>query len=132
MITLKTFDYTKYDNNGNYVGQCENDIGLDESGRNLAMLSNEEAVMRVVKHRVQTRKYELLFDMNKGIPYTETIFDNPFYLPLWSDNLKKTIEGTEEVVSVAYINPELDSANRKLKYTCGITTTYGYRILTNG
>lgn len=132
MTTFKTFDYTKYDNNGNYVGQCENDIGLDESGKNLAMLSGEEAVMRVVKHRVQTRKYELLFDMNKGIPYTETIFDNPFYLPLWSDNLKKTIEGTEEVVSVAYINPELDSTNRKLKYTCGITTIYGYRILTNG
>lgn len=49
MTTLKTFDYTKYDNNGNYVGLCENDIGLDESGKNLAMLSGEEAVMRVVK-----------------------------------------------------------------------------------
>lgn len=132
MTTFKTFDYEKYDNSGNYVGQCENDIGLDDSGKNLAMLSDEEAVMRVVKHRVQTRKYELLFDMNKGIPYTETIFDNPFYLPLWIDNVKKTIEATEDVVSVAYINPELDSANRKLKYTCGITTTYGYGILTNG
>lgn len=132
MTTFKTFDYAKYDNSGNYVGQCENDIGLDDSGKNLAILSDEEAVMRVVKHRVQTRKYELLFDMNKGIPYTETIFDNPFYLPLWVDNVKKTIEATEEVVSVAYINPELDGANRKLKYTCGITTIYGYRILTNG
>ena len=132
MTTFKTFDYAKYDNNGNYVGQCENDIGLDESGKNLAMLSDEEAVMRVVKHRTQTCKYELLFDMNKGIPYTETIFDNPFYLPLWIDNLKKTIEETEEVVSVAYINPDLDSANRKLKYTCGITTIYGYRTFRNG
>ena len=132
MTTFKTFDYSAYDNNGNYIGQCENDIGLDDSGKNLAMLSDEEAVMRVVKHRAQTRKYELLFDMNKGIPYTETIFDNPFYLPLWIDNLKKTIEETEEVVSVAYINPDLDSANRKLKYTCGITTIYGYRTFRNG
>lgn len=123
MISLATFD------NADPSDLFENDIGLDASGENLAMLSGEEATMRIVKHRVQTRKYELQYDMNAGVPYFETIFDNAFYLPIWIDNMTKVILGTEEVLSVEYFYPELDSGSHKLSYKCGITTNYGNGVL---
>lgn len=119
MITLGTFD------NSDPTNIFENDIGLDDSQENLALLSDEEAVMRIVKHRIQTKKYELQYDMNRGIPYFETIFDNSFYLPIWVDNMITTILGTEGVKSVEYFYPNLESGTHKLSYKCGVITTYG-------
>jgi hypothetical protein len=124
MSTIATYD--DYSNPNRIV---VNDIALDEIGENIKMLSDEDSILRVVKHRVQTRKFECQLNMNKGVPYFETIFDSPSYLGLFISNLKNEISSTNGVESISYLHTDLDTGNRKLKYECGFTTQYKEEVI---
>ena len=57
------------------------DIYLDDKN-NLAIKTGEEALLDVLNNVIRTRKYELQYDMNKGVPYFETIFSDSGLLGL--------------------------------------------------
>jgi hypothetical protein len=120
MNTIGTFD-REYDNGDLAI----NDIALDESGKNILMLDGQEAVMRVLKHRVDTRKYECQYDMNKGVDYFNTIFQKSSLIPLWISNMIEEITNSPDIVSVEYFHPEVNYETQKLSYRCGVITSNG-------
>ena len=120
MNTIGTFD-REYDNGDLAI----NDIALDESGKNILMLDGQEAVMRILKHRVDTRKYECQYDMNKGVDYFNTIFQKSSLIPLWISNMIEEITNSPDIVSVEYFHPEVNYETQKLSYRCGVITSNG-------
>ena len=120
MNTIGTFD-REYDNGDLAI----NDIALDESGKNILMLDGQEAVMRVLKHRVDTLKYECQYDMNKGVDYFNTIFQKSSLIPLWISNMIEEITNSPDIVSVEYFHPEVNYETQKLSYRCGVITSNG-------
>lgn len=120
MNTIGTFD-REYDNGDLAI----NDIALDESGENILMLDGQEAIMRVLKHRVDTRKYECQYDMNKGVDYFNTIFQKSSLIPLWISNMIEEITNSPDIASVEYFHPEVNYETQKLSYRCGVITSTG-------
>ena len=100
------------------------DIYLDDKN-NLAIKTGEEALLDVLNNVIRTRKYELQYDMNKGVPYFETIFSDSGLLGLWRSYLIQTIENVNGVISVESITYSLDEGSKKISYTCKIRTIYG-------
>lgn len=100
------------------------DIYLDDNG-NLAIKSDEQAILDILTNRIRTKKYEVQYDMNKGVPYFETIFANTGLLGLWRSYVIEEIERTPGVISVESLLYSLDEGNKKLSYTCQIRTNYG-------
>jgi hypothetical protein len=100
------------------------DIYLDDNG-NLAIKSDEQAILDILTNRIRTKKYEVQYDMNKGVPYFETIFANTGLLGLWRSYVIEEIERTSGVISVESLLYSLDEGNKKLSYTCQIRTIYG-------
>lgn len=100
------------------------DIYLDDNG-NLAIKSDEQAILDILTNRIRTKKYEVQYDMNKGIPYFETIFANTGLLGLWRSYVIEEIERTSGVISVESLLYSLDEGTKKLSYTCKIRTIYG-------
>ena len=100
------------------------DIYLDVNG-NLAIKSEEQALLDILTNRIRTRKYEIQYDMNKGVPYFETIFVNTGMLGLWRSYVIDEIENTDGVISVESLIYSLDEENKKLSYTFQIRTIYG-------
>lgn len=100
------------------------DIYLDDNG-NLAIKSDEQAILDILTNRIRTKKYEVQYDMNKGIPYFETIFANTGLLGLWRSYVIEEIERTSGVISVESLLYSLDEGTKKLSYTCQIRTIYG-------
>lgn len=139
MITLKYRDedgrFT--DAQGNAVEGTYNDLYLDESN-NLAIydsvdnaVSNIEAVLAVVKNVVQTHKFELQLDMQRGIPYMSTIFESATLVALWQSKMVEAIEGVENVNFVELFNATYDRKTKILHYECRISTTFGTGALSN-
>ena len=100
------------------------DIYLDDNG-NLAIKSDEQALLDILTNRIRTKKYEVQYDMNKGVPYFETIFANTGLLGLWRSYVIEEIERTSGVISVESLLYSLDEGTKKLSYTCQIRTIYG-------
>lgn len=100
------------------------DIYLDDSG-NLAVKSDEQALLDILTNRIRTKKYEIQYDMNKGVPYFETIFANTGLLGLWRSYVIEEVERTSGVISVESLLYSLDEGTKKLSYTCQIRTIYG-------
>lgn len=104
------------------------DIYLDINN-NLAIKSKEDALLDIITNVVRTRKYEIQYDMNKGIPYFETIFSDTGLLGLWRSYVIQEIENVDGVISIESLIYSLDESNKKLSYTCQIRTIYGESTL---
>lgn len=104
------------------------DIYLDINN-NLAIKSGEDALLDIITNVVRTRKYEIQYDMNKGIPYFETIFSDTGLLGLWRSYVIQEIENVDGVISIESLIYSLDESNKKLSYTCQIRTIYGESTL---
>lgn len=104
------------------------DIYLDINN-NLAIKSGEDALLDIITNVVRTRKYEIQYDMNKGIPYFGTIFSDTGLLGLWRSYVIQEIENVDGVISIESLIYSLDESNKKLSYTCQIRTIYGESTL---
>lgn len=104
------------------------DIYLDINN-NIAIKSEEDALLDIITNVVRTRKYEIQYDMNKGIPYFETIFSDTGLLGLWRSYVIQEIENVDGVISIESLIYSLDESNKKLSYTCQIRTIYGESTL---
>ena len=71
MITIATVD-RKILNNGE---ETVNDICLDNNN-NLCVIGSLDATMNVLKNVVRVNTGELQYNINKGVPYFQTIFNN--------------------------------------------------------
>lgn len=105
-----------------------NDIYLDEFG-NLATVSGVSAVAQVCRNTVLTTYGELIYDIDSGIPYFETVFSDPPNIDLFQNAVVRALEDVEGVISVSAF--EYTISGDILSYTAVIQTIYG-EIKING
>ena len=105
-----------------------NDVCLD-ANNNLCMTSGLDATMNVLKNVVRVNTGELQYNVNKGVPYFQTIFSDKSLLYLWASYLSIAIENTQNVISINNIDFEYDEAESKISYTAEILTTDGVGVL---
>ena len=106
-----------------------NDIYTDVSG-NLALVSQEEAVIQAVRHAVLTTLGELPLNKQAGVDYFNTIFcDSPDL-----ESFRQSVQSAAEAVSgVQSVNDFLMQVqNGVLRYQMKITLTNGSEVTVNG
>ena len=126
MKTFLTKTYT--DSNGI---KHYNDLYLDQMG-NIAMSNSDiEALKNVIENVVKTQMGELQLNINKGVPYFQTIFSHQTNVPYWKVYMIDAIENVEGVISCEYFNIDIDNEKNLLTYIASIKTEFG-DILLNG
>lgn len=111
-----------------------NDIALVDIGggkKTLKMLSDLDALQNIVKNVELTLKYELQYNMNKGVPYMQTIFKDATKALLWSSYMQEAILSVDGVLGIEYFDLDFNDANGKLSFKAGLKTIYG-EAQTNG
>lgn len=109
-----------------------NDLCLEDIGggkKTLKIASDLDALQNIVKNVELTLKYELQYNMNKGIPYMQTIFKDATKAVLWSSYMQEAILGVDGVNGISYFDLEFDSANSKVSFKAGIQTIYGEAVI---
>ena len=99
-----------------------NDIYLDEFG-NIATVTGIEAVAQVCRNTILTTLGELIFNVNEGIPYFETVFSDPPNIELFQHAVVEALQTVEGVNSVKSF--EYSTNGDVLTYTALIQTIYG-------
>lgn len=96
----------------------------------LAMADGRIAQGQILEAAILTVKGELQFDIERGIPYFETIFASQKFAPRWR---AKAIERTMEfdwVQSVDSLTYSIDSHEHTINYTMTVTTNLGTVTIT--
>lgn len=123
MITTATADFI--DANG---VQHLNDIFVDDA-HNLAMLQDKPACAQVITNALRTQMGELQYDLQKGIPYFETIFARRTNVKLWQAYMMEEIERIDHVVNVETFDITYSDNSTILHYESRINTDFGDLII---
>lgn len=108
--------------NDTISGVAPNDIYLNSEG-NLSISLGIDAILENCAEAAKTRLGELIFDVNQGIPYFETVWGGVPNIEQFSGSLRQAflnVEGVVEVVSLI-----TSQENNTLLYTAIIRTTEG-------
>lgn len=98
----------------------------------ISFVTDKESFANIIGDAVRTLVGELQLDIERGIPYLETVFNSPRDIELWKHYVRKTVEEFDFVVSIDSFITEWDAANNLLKYSLRITTTKGEVEVSNG
>jgi hypothetical protein len=111
--------------NGMFAMQSTiNDITLDDFG-NLAIISDLDALMNIIKCVVRVNMGELQYNLRKGVPYFQTIFSEKNLIYLWESYLREAISNVRGVRSIEYVEFDYSPVDDILSYKAGINTQYG-------
>lgn len=97
----------------------------------LAMAEGIEAYRQIIEAAILTQRGELQLDIDRGIPYFESVFDKPHYVYLWEASVRETINGFSFVKSVDSFTYDIDYKTHKLNYRIEVTTDIGSLALSS-
>ncbi|USN16326.1 hypothetical protein PLUTO_00100 [Luteibacter phage vB_LflM-Pluto] len=92
-------------------------------GRNLAILSGEEAVAQSVRQACKMRKSEDIYNVNAGVDYFGTVFSSPPDPAAARASLAQNILASPDVVSIESL--VIDISANEFSYVAQIATIYG-------
>lgn len=99
-----------------------NDIYLDEFG-NLATVTGLEAVAQICRNTVLTAYSELIYNVDGGLPYFETVFTDPPNIELFQNAVVEALQQVEGVTQIKSFDYSIFEGT--LSYTAEIVTVYG-------
>jgi hypothetical protein len=110
--------------------QCNSneDLFLPD-GRNLAILSGQNAVLQCVRQRTKMRLGENIFNVNEGVDYFGSIFSSPPDFDSARKSISDAILSCPDVVSIEQLSISI-SGNR-FSYVANIITIYGNASVSN-
>lgn len=103
------------DSNGNLI--------VDLVTHDIRIVDGVEAYAVVIGDAIRTCRGELQLDIERGVPYFETVFKSVNGIDIWKNDVRKRILEFPFVKSIDSF--EVSYANRKLEYTMRITTNAG-------
>ena len=105
-----------------------NDVFLDGT-HNIALCEGVEAIAQVIENVVRCQKGELQLDIERGIPYFETVFSSGIAdIDIWKSYMIDAIENVSGVNSV--VSFDITITGDVLKYVAEIDTIYGTATIT--
>lgn len=97
--------------------------------------SGVQAYADILKAAILTQTGELQLDPDRGIPYFETVFENPRYLSLWAAYIERTVKSFPWVVRIEdfvynFVSEEQGPGGviqrvNELRYTLKVLTDQG-------
>lgn len=106
-------------------------ISLDSNGdiavenNNLVFVEGREAYAQIVSSTIRTQQRELVYDIERGVPYLETIFRNPSYLGFYKNDVKKLIKSLDFVKDISSFDIKVDYSKHNITYSMTINTDEG-------
>lgn len=107
------------------------DIGLDANGV-IAFVSGKEAYTNAIANAVRTLTGELQLNVEAGIPWMDSVFNEIGDTSLWEYRVREVIEEFDFVDSIESFISEYNFATKTLKYQITISTTEGIVEVSNG
>ncbi len=91
--------------------------------RYLSFNTGKQAYADIIGDTIRTVSGELQLDVNRGVPYFETVFKSVNGIDIWKDDVRKRILEFPFVKSIDSF--DVSYANRKLEYAMRLTTDAG-------
>ena len=129
MKTFLTKTYTDTQSGSTEEIKHYNDLYLDQFGNIAVSNSDIEALKNVIENVVKTQMGELQLNINKGVPYFQTIFSHNTNVPYWKDYMIDAIESVDGVISCENFNIDIDNEKNLLTYIASIKTEFGDIVL---
>ena len=108
--------------NSNIPGIAFDDIYLDSSG-NISISYDLQAVLEACAQAAQTVLGEIIFNVNQGIPFFQTIWNGIPNVPQYTAALRVAFLNVPNVVEVtSLMTTQIDN---EFQYTAIIRTTFG-------
>ena len=91
--------------------------------RYLSFNTGKQAYADIIGDAIRTVSGELQLDVNRGVPYFETVFKSVNGIDIWKNDVRKRVLEFPFVKSIDSF--DVSYANRKLEYTMRLTTDAG-------
>lgn len=99
-----------------------NDIFLDDLG-NISVVESLDAETKIIENVIKTQRGELQLEIEKGVPYFETIFSSSGDVSIWQNFMTDEVESVEGVIRVESFDVKI--TENTLSYEMNILTDYG-------
>ena len=93
--------------------------------RHISFNTGKQAYADIIGDTVRTVCGELQLDVNRGIPYFETVFKSVNGIDIWKNDVRKIVNGLSFVKSIVSFDVSWDTLNRKLNYEMVVETDEG-------
>ena len=84
--------------------------------RYLSFNTGKQAYADIIGDTIRTVSGELQLDVNRGVPYFETVFKSVNGIDIWKDDVRKIMNGLSFVKSIVSFDVSWDPVSRKLNY----------------
>ncbi len=108
-----------------------NDIVLIETANNkkdFKISEDVEALQILVKNVELTNRFELQYNMEKGIPYMQTIFQDSTRVSLWASYVQEAILKVDGIKDISFFDIKYIPEKKTLNFIAGINTIFGEMI----
>ena len=93
--------------------------------RHISFNTGKQAYADIIGDTVRTVCGELQLDVNRGVPYFETVFKSVNGIDIWKNDVRKIVNGLSFVKSIVSFDVSWDPLNRKLNYEMVVETDEG-------
>ena len=93
--------------------------------RYLSFNTGKQAYADIIGDPIRTVSGELQLDVNRGVPYFETVFKSVNGIDIWKDDVRKIMNGLSFVKSIVSFDVSWDPVSRKLNYEMVVETDDG-------
>ena len=93
--------------------------------RYLSFNNGKQAYADIIGDAIRTVSGELQLDVNRGVPYFETVFKSVNGIDIWKDDVRKIMNGLSFVKSIVSFDVSWDPISRKLNYEMVVETDDG-------
>ena len=91
----------------------------------LSFNTGKQAYADIIGDTIRTVSGELQLDVNRGVPYFETVFKSVNGIDIWKDDVRKIMNGLSFVKSIVSFDVSWDPVSRKLNYEMVVETDEG-------
>ena len=93
--------------------------------RYLSFNTGKQAYADIISDTIRTVSGELQLDVNRGVPYFETVFKSVNGIDIWKNDVRKIMNGLSFVKSIVSFDVSWNPISRKLKYEMVVETDDG-------
>ena len=93
--------------------------------KHISFSTGKESIANIIGDTVRTVCGELQLDVNRGVPYFETVFKSVNGIDIWKNDVRKIVNGLSFVKSIVSFDVSWDPLNRKLNYEMVVETDEG-------
>ena len=93
--------------------------------KHISFSTDKESFANIIGDTIRTVCGELQLDVNRGVPYFETVFKSVNGIDIWKNDVRKIVNGLSFVKSIVSFDVSWDPLNRKLNYEMVVETDEG-------